>query len=161
MLWFDVIVHWLHLMAAAVWVGGMIFTGYVLMPVARKELPPPVRHPFFKAVGRRFAVLGNGALLILVATGTYKLSLIWGSDGFWSSLAGRVIIVKLGFVAAMLALTTLHNFVWGPRAVRLAARPDQPEYRAMTARLAFWSRVNVVLVVVIVFLGAFLRINPF
>ncbi len=161
MLWFDVIVHWLHLMAAAIWVGGMIFTGYVLMPVARKELPPPVRHPFFKAVGSRFAVLGNGALLTLVATGTYKLSLIWNSDGFWSSLAGRVIAVKLALVAAMLALTVLHNFVWGPRMMQMAARADQPEFKALSLRLAFWSRVNVALVVAIMFLGAFLRINPF
>ena len=161
MLWIDIAVHWLHLMAAAVWAGGMIFAGFVLTPVARRDLPPNVRYPLFKAVGERFAVLGRGALTVLFATGIYKLSQVWNADHFWTSNLGRVISVKLCLVFTMLLLSALHDFVWGPQLAKLAGRTEAPEYKLTLSRLSFWSGVNMALVITIVFLSATIRMNPF
>lgn len=148
-------------MAAAIWVGGMLFTAFVLTPILKKELAPQVRYPLFKAVGKRFAAVGRAALTILIVTGTYKLIQAWNSEGFWQSHFGRVIAFKLSLVFVMIVLSVLHDFVWGPRLAAFGGGPDGAEYRALARRLAFWSRVNVALVVAIVFLGAYLRINPF
>lgn len=158
---FDTFVHGLHLLAAAVWVGGMIFAGFVLAPIARRDLPPQVRYPLFKAVGERFAVLGRAALAVLVVTGGYKLFLIWRSLDFLGSGYRSALWIKLCLVFAMIVLSVLHDFVWGPRLVNLSARPDSLEYRRTLSRLSWGARVNVALAVLIVFLGAILRMNPF
>ena len=161
MLWMDILVHCLHLLAAAVWAGGMIFAGFVLTPVARRDLPPQIRHPLYKAVGKRFAVIGGAALATLIATGIYKLFQIRNADHFWTSHSGRAMSVKLFLVFTMLCLSALHKFVWGPRLAKLSGRTDAPEYELTLSRLAFWSRVNVAIVIMIVFLGAIIRMNPF
>lgn len=161
MLWIDVVIHALHLLAAAVWVGGMIFTAVILAPVLRRDLAPPARYPLFKAVGLRFAVAGRIALTVLVVTGIYKLVQAWGMDDFWGSHFGKAISFKIVLVAAMIALSLLHDFAWGPKLESLSRRSDDPEYRATLWRLSFWSRVNLALAVAIVCLGAYIRMNPF
>ncbi len=161
MLWFDTFIQWLHLMSAAIWVGGSIFVGIVLTPIARRDLPAQARYPLFAAVGKRFGLIGRSALLVLIATGVYKISLSWGSDGFWESVIGRVIIIKIALLTVMIALNLLHDFVWGPRLAQMSPHDDPAGHQATLFKLSFWSRVNVVIAVVMVFLGAFIRMNPF
>lgn len=157
----DTVIHWLHLMSAIIWVGGMIFAGWMLTPIARQELPPNFRAVLFKRIGKRFYVIGWTAVIVLIATGSYKISLIWETLELTDSTFGIALLIKLGLVSIMLTLSSLHDFVWGPRMRNLAERMDSDEYRKVAARISFWARVNVVAAILIVFLGAFLRMNPF
>lgn len=161
MLLFDVFIHWLHLMGAVIWVGGMIFAGWMLTPVARQELPPNVRAVLFRRIGKRFYIIGWVALAVLIGTGTYKISLVWGTLKLFDSIFGGALLLKLSLVSIMLVLSFLHDFIWGPRLAKFTEDMDPNEYRKAVARISFWARVNVFAAILIVFLGAFLRMNPF
>ncbi|MBI4213384.1 MAG: CopD family protein [Chloroflexi bacterium] len=125
MSWSLVIVT-LHILAAITWVGGMIFLAMVTVPALR-GLEPPLRAAVLRAVGRRFRVVGWGALTVLVITGLLNAARYgYGPyelvTGQWlESDFGRLLALKLALVAAMAGLTLAHDLV-GQRANALATR---------------------------------------
>lgn len=159
MSWTDSVVHWLHLMAAVLWVGGTLATSLVVHPVLRGRLPDAERAAVYGELGRRLSLLQWGTWSTLLATGLWKL---WGlrhtPDVFFGTF-GRVLAVKLALVAAMVWLSLLHARSWGPA---LADGRLEPAARAALARkAAFWGKVNGGLMAGIVFCAALLRFNPF
>ena len=64
---------WLHIVAVAVWLGGMAFLALVLVPTIRspkyRALAPELVH----ATGVRFRTVGWIALALLVASGVGNL----------------------------------------------------------------------------------------
>lgn len=155
----DVVFHWLHLMAAVAWLGGMIFTAFLLGPVLRARLTPEARLPLIREVGLRFKHLEWSCLAILIGTGTWKIATAGPLAAVFDGAYGRVLVLKLHLVAAMLVLSALHTFAWGPRLAEL--RPGTQEQAALTRRVVFWARVNLGLGLAVVFCAALLRMNPF
>lgn len=99
---------------------------------------------------------------MLLASGIYKIVQVWDSiEMLMNSPFGIALSLKLGLVAVLLLLSYLHDFVWGPQLIKLNEQLSSEEYRKSVARLSFWARVNVLIGIAIVLLGAFLRINPF
>lgn len=80
----------LHVLAAAVWVGGQL-TLAGLVPGLRALSPDAPR-----AVGRRFAQLAWPAYAVLVATGIWNVVAV---HAHWSGAYGNTLIVKIGVVA--------------------------------------------------------------
>lgn len=146
-----------HILAATLWVGGLLFMVLVIVPATR-HLPPPERARLFNSLGRRFRVVGWSALAVLVATGL----LLAGYRGVYARLetwrfpAGvfdQVLLAKVLVVATMLVTSALHDFVLGPRGVRQAAAPAM----APAGRWSAWlARVTTVLAVVAVALAVLL-----
>jgi putative copper export protein len=138
-----------HVLAAMLWVGGMLFLGLVGAPVLRRVEPAALRARLFRDLGRAFRPVGWGAIGVLLATGVTNLWLTGVLDGrlatasFWSAPYGRTLAWKLAAVAAMLATSALHDFVLGPRAGRL----DPASSAAVRARsrAAWLARIGVVL----------------
>ena len=64
---FLLVVRWLHLVTAAVWVGGSIFILLVLRPLARSA--PNAPRPLTAAAAMEFRGLVNLCIVVLVATG--------------------------------------------------------------------------------------------
>lgn len=159
MIWGEAAVHWLHLMAAVVWIGGMVFIAGVLNPLLRERLAPEIRLPLLREAGRRFLWVEWGAFAVLLATGLWKLSQRgpWSQafDGDW----GNVLAVKLSLVAFAAVLSVLHSLVWGPRLASVA--PGSTDHARLTRRLVIGSRVGIVLALAVVFCAALLRMNPF
>ena len=62
-----------HLLAAIVWVGGMLFLALVVVPATRR-LPAVERASLFDLVGRRFRAVGWACVALLLATGLVNLS---------------------------------------------------------------------------------------
>jgi uncharacterized membrane protein len=159
MSWTDSFVHWLHLMAAVLWVGGTLATSLVVHPVLRGRLGDPQRAAVYAELGRRLSRLQWGTWTVLLGTGLWKL---WGlrhAPEVFSGPFGRVLAVKLLLVAGMVELSLLHAQSWGPK---LAEGRLEPAARAALARkAAFWGKVNGALMAGIVFCGALLRYNPF
>ena len=150
-----------HILSAIVWVGGMLFLALVVAPATR-EMAPDERGALFDAVGRRFRTIGWTCIALLVVTGAVNMSyrgVTW--DRFFSgqlleSDFGRVLVVKLGVVTAMLGLSLAHDFVIGPASVRALERkePDAPRAAAALRRRASWlGRVNALLALLVVALG--------
>jgi uncharacterized membrane protein len=64
----ESIVFWIHLLAAATWVGSQVFMFAAVMPALR-TLDDTARRGAVLVLNKRFARLGWGALVILVLTG--------------------------------------------------------------------------------------------
>ena len=141
----QLVVRFLHVVAAITWIGGMLFIALVLVPVTRGVADPALRRTLVQAAGRRFRTVGWIALAALVASGLVNLMLrpeLLGAPRFW---------VKAVLVLVALGLSALHDFVLGPR----AGRPDL--YPSARAHASWLARGEVVLVLVIVALGLALR----
>jgi copper resistance protein D len=145
----------IHILSAAVWVGGMLFLALVVVPVAR-PLPAADRAALIGAIGRRFRAVGWACIALLITTGVINLAyrgLTW--ENFFSaqmlaSQFGRVLLLKLGLVAAMIVLSAVHDFAIGPRSVCLAESKasEAPEQMASLRRQASWmARLNALLAV--------------
>ncbi len=157
------VVVFLHLTAAAVWVGGLLFLALVAIPVAR-QLPPAERAHLVTALGRRFLPVAWTALGVLVVTGVASAALrgvTWEAvvtGRLWGGTFGRLLTVKAMLVAATLALSGLHDFLLGPASTRVADRhgPDSPAAVRLRRRASWIARANTALALVIVALAVML-----
>ena len=136
----TLLLRWLHLVAAITWIGGMLFVALVMVPVMRRE-DPALRARIFHVTGVRFRSVGWIALGLLVATG---LGNVWLHPYF---LRLPRFHLKLGLVALALVLAVVHDFVLGPRAGKPGAHPS------VRVGASWVARVNVLVVLAIVFLG--------
>lgn len=125
---------WIHVLAAAAWVGGMMFLVLVVGPFARGQTPKE-RARLFKEFGQRFRPVAWWALGLLYVTG---IGNVWAMGvplaalldaAFWQTPFGRVLGAKLGFVVLATAISAYHDFVLGPRASALGAAGDNDAYR--------------------------------
>lgn len=145
----------LHVLAALLWLGGMFFLAAVGAPVLRSVEPPELRIELFRRLGERFRTVGWGAIAVLLLTGVMNLHYrgllsteIWGSREFWRTGLGQALAWKLGAVAAMLLISTVHDFLTGPAAARL--RPGSPAALSARRRAAWLARINAIVGVVVV-----------
>src|SRR6476620_11404806 len=88
----------IHVLAALLWLGGMLFLGVVGAPVLRAIEPPALRQRLFSELGRRFRAVGWVAVATLVATGTLMLNArgllhgsVLGSAAFWHTAFGTTL----------------------------------------------------------------------
>jgi uncharacterized membrane protein len=145
----------IHILAAMLWLGGMLFLGVVGAPALRAVEPAELRQKLFRDIGMRLRGVGWASIGVLVITGIANLRFRgWlsgggmGSAAFWSTSAGHALAAKLAAVAAMIVISAIHDFLHGPRASRLV--PGSPEAiaaRRMAMRLA---RVNALVGVIVV-----------
>jgi putative copper export protein len=141
----DLLVRSLHLIGAAVWVGGMVMLG-LAVGAARRTVPEEERVALFRSLGRRFLVAGGIAMAVLIATGTDMAA---DRLGAWSDLTdtdyGERLLAKLVVVAAVVALTLFHSLVQGPALTRLRARalehPEDEDLRRLIRRKAARSGI--------------------
>jgi uncharacterized membrane protein len=146
---------YLHILSAMVWVGGMLFLTLVAVPIARR-LPPPERARLLDALGRRFRVVGWSSVALLVATGIVNSGyrgVTWGSlasGAILDTTFGQLYCLKLSLVAAMLAITALHDFVLGPRSTRALAASSAGTPQGPGRRTLRWLTVLALLLALLI-----------
>jgi len=131
------LVVWLHVLAAAVWIGSMAFFVVVVVPVVRRAENRAAAPRLLHALGLRFRALGWVALGVLIATGVANLHFhlitvsYFFSRDFWSTSFGRAFAYKLSFVIAALGVAVIHEIL----------TPTDPEapVSASRRRHASWS----------------------
>ncbi|WP_433237945.1 hypothetical protein ACQPYK_29895 [Streptosporangium sp. CA-135522] len=121
MTWWSV-VRFLHVLSAALWVGGQLTVSLVVLPLARRLLDEQRRAEVLSAVGRRFGIV-TAAVLLPVQLGT-GVALAWRKGVTWASLAdpgyGRILAAKLLLFCAVMAAAGLHGWASGAARPRLA-----------------------------------------
>jgi putative copper export protein len=141
----DLAIRSLHLIGAAVWTGGLVFLG-VVAAVARQTIPPGERIVFFRALGRRFALVALVAATAIAATG---IDMAIDRIASWSALLdtsyGRILFAKIVLFALALGEAVVHSLVLGPRLGRLREAlietPDDPVLQARLRRTAAVSGI--------------------
>ena len=145
----------LHLLAAVVWVGGMIFAHNSLRPAAAQVLEPPLRLELWVQVFRRFFVLVWVSIILILATGYWMLFNYFG--GF--SGAGIHIHIMHG-AGIVMVLIYLHVFFVPYRRLRQAVIiQDYPLAGAQLNQIRKLVGINIViglLVIIIASAGRYL-----
>ena len=118
------VLAWIHLFAAVLWIGGMLFLSLTLVPVLRQDSFASSCRPFFKAVALRFRRLVWMCILLLLVTGPLLLS-----QHVASPLAPTtwppVVQAKLELGLLLLLLTAIHDLFLGPRVGRILSVPEE------------------------------------
>jgi putative copper export protein len=100
----------IHLLAAAVWVGGSTALVFVGVPAIRTLEGEP-RGRAMRELGLRWRPLGYGALLVAALTGVALASREWQHGTAFQA----VLWTKVVLFVCLVVVSYLHNFVLGPR----------------------------------------------
>lgn len=154
-----IIIGWLHLVAAAVLVGGDFFVDRTLWPVMEKSHSAAARK-FAHANAERYVPIGWIAGVVLVITGLIRMAGL-GALNFetlFASAYGNVLLAKIGLVAVMSVNSVLLSHE-SERLSELAKSDDSnPEsVIKVSTRLRFFSRANLSLGIIIILLAVALR----
>lgn len=156
--WIYIASVWLHVLAAAAWIGSMLFFAAVIVPAMRDPAAAAGSPVLLQIVGRRYRVFGWTSLGILVITGVTNLwfrGIRWAllTDGeFWGSSFGRVLAWKLAFIALVLVATFGHD-AWMGTAAAKRALVDRASAaaKAYRKRASLLGRSTLVLSLVVLF----------
>jgi uncharacterized membrane protein len=138
-----------HLLAAAVWVGGSTALIFVGVPAIRVLEGEP-RGRAMKELGLRWRPLGYGSLLVHGLTGVELARHDW-SEG--RSPFQTVLWVKVALSVGLVTASYLHNFVYGPR-LQEEIKEGLPEKTRPTLVVVGWT--SLALTVTVPILGAIL-----
>ena len=154
---------WLHILAAAVWIGGIVFLSLVLVPVSRNPDYRSVASSIIQGTGIRFRVVGWICLSVLILSGVFNLYYRgFGFIGFFRGLLGQgsfgtVLTIKLLLVSIILLISAIHDFLIGPKAMSLwQADPTSPEALRLRRLASLIGRANLILALLVVALGVVL-----
>ena len=142
----------LHVLAAAVWVGGTVALVFIAVPMARM-FEGEDRARALRRLGSGWRPIGWSMLAILAATGL----LLAGEDGIFSGDASTrfyaVFAVKVSLVGALAAGAFFHDFVLGPGLAR-QIREGRPQ--TLRRRLVVVGWFNFALTLTVPVLGTVL-----
>jgi copper transport protein len=131
-------IDWVHLCAVAVWVGGLFFLGFALLPALR-PLGGPARTRLLSALVPRFSTVAAVSVVVIILTGLYQTVRLVDSWSVFIDLAwGRALVLKLVLVMALLLLGAFNLLIVRPRLTEYARRMDRAtRERAARLRLDF------------------------
>jgi len=148
---------WIHLLAAVVWVGGMVFLSVVLVPVLKRDGDFARHVALFRTVAYRFRAVVWGAMGILVATGSVMAmgrSIPLTEPWQWPT----IFVAKISMVSFLFTLTLLHDLVVGPQVRRILGTTEADRssrdrmlvrYSALVPRLSLLVALLVLLLAVV------------
>ena len=146
----------LHVLAALLWLGGMMFLAAVGAPVLRQVDSAVLRAELFRKLGVQFRAVGWAAIVVLLVTGVSNLWLrgwlrsdVILTRGFWLAPFGRMLLFKLVAVFLMLIIQATHDFRQGPRASQTV--PGSPAALRFRRRAALLARVNALIGVALIY----------
>lgn len=138
---------WLHVLSAAVWLGGLLFQSHILFPLLARGAPG---EPVAQAV-RRFRRVAWTALALLVLTGLHNLTRLPPVAAMVESGVLKLLALKLFLVVVLLMLSAHRDFGVAARFIRAVAA-GRHEAAALQAIVRI-DRVLLVLGVILVYLG--------
>ncbi len=138
-----------HLLAAAVWVGGSVALVFAGVPAIR-VLDGEPRGRAMKELGLRWRPIGYGSLLVLALTGVELARHDWEEA---RSPFQTVLWVKVALSVGLVIASYLHNFVLGPR-LQGEIRDGRPETTRPTLVVVGWT--SLALTIIVPILGAIL-----
>ncbi len=123
----ELFIRWIHLIAAIVWFGGIVFSVSVATPILRKhfQIPESVQHA--SAIRNRLRHIIRFTIHILLITGAMNLFIVGlNTQMRFSQDYGYFVafIVKLAFVGLMTLFHSLHIAVFNRRLEAAVANPN-------------------------------------
>jgi uncharacterized membrane protein len=156
----QAIITWIHLVAAAIWVGGSLFLGVVLAPILKKmSIPLEERLQIMIKVGRRFNKIAVPSLIILIATGLYSShQLLSNPNILLATSYGSYLVIKIILVIALIITFTIHVRIIRKDVEDKIMSKQMPEQQIQKLRkkIIILGEITVVISVTILFFAALL-----
>jgi len=156
----QAIITWIHLVAAAIWVGGSLFIGIVFSPLL-KTMTSSIqeRMQIMIRVGRRFNKIAVPSLIILMATGLYTSHVLLSKPELLVSTSyGTFLIIKIILVIALIITYAVHV-----RVIRkdveekiMSNQMPETEIQKLRKKIIILGEITVVLSVAILFFASLL-----
>jgi uncharacterized membrane protein len=70
---------WMHVLLACVWVGGLIYTGAVVVPFSVRQSPAE-RQRILRGLARKFRMIGWTSIILLVVSGLFNATQRYGLE---------------------------------------------------------------------------------
>lgn len=156
----QVIITWIHLVSAAVWVGGSLFIGAVLAPVLKKmSTSLEERIQIMVKVGRRFNKIAVPSLIILIVTGLYNSQGILSQpDLLFSTSYGTFLIIKIFLVIALIIAFVIHVRIIRKEVEKkiISKQMTEIQIQKLRKKIIILGEVIVIISVAVLFFAALL-----
>lgn len=128
---YAVLADWLHLLAAALWIGGMLYLAVIYLPLLRGRQQLEQAHSLLTILPR-FSLLAISGVVIMAVTGPFNATVHMNSFAqLTTTLYGRALVVKVLLVITLLLTSAFHVGLLRPRLKR-----DYLRYAALHATVA-------------------------
>ena len=112
---YAIVIDWLHLLAASLWVGGMMYIATNYLPVL-KRLHIPQQARSLVTVLPYFSPLAIAGVVIMAITGPFNATFHLTSwQQFLSTAYGRALLVKIALIGGLLVTSAIHVGILRPR----------------------------------------------
>lgn len=140
------VILWLHVVSAVVWVGGLAWQSHVLLPLARRG-----EAAVFAEAARRARPVTWTAIGVVVLTGFYNVTQLGPIDRVMQSGAGLLVAGKFILVIALAAIMGQRDFAQLAllRGALASGGDPQPALRSITRM----DRSVLLLALVVIYLG--------
>jgi copper transport protein len=110
-----VLMDWLHLLAASLWVGGMIYITTTYLPVLTRRSMTERAHSLITLLPY-YSPLAIAGVVIMAATGPFSAAIRLSSwEQLFTTAYGRALTVKILLVMALLITSAIHVLLIRPR----------------------------------------------
>ena len=120
----PIFLDYFHGFAASIWIGGLIFLSFVLVPRLVKVKPEVLKIKLGSIIIPRFSSIILPILGSLSITGP---ALLWSIESdfslAFSSLYGKILVVKLTLAVIMIILGAYHQFITQKKIQNLLVKP--------------------------------------
>ena len=156
----QAILTWIHLVSAAIWVGGSLFIGIVFSPLLKTMTDSlEERMKIMIRVGRRFNKIAVPSLIILMATGLYNSHMLIGNPNLLVATSyGVFLTIKIILVIALIITYAIHV-----RVIRrdieeniMLNKMSESQIQKLRKKIIILGEITVVLSIAILFLASLL-----
>jgi putative copper export protein len=124
-----VMTDWTHLLAAAIWIGGIAQIALAWLPVIRRATSS-LRSEVTRSVLERFGKVALPAFLVVAGTGLVNALIELGEiKALWDTAYGRVLALKIALVGLIAFASYLHALRLRPKLLSTSTPTDQIERR--------------------------------
>lgn len=156
----QALLTWIHLIAAAIWVGGSLFIGIVFSPLLKTITDSlEERMKIMIRVGRRFNNIAVPSLIILMVTGLYNSHMLLGNPQLLVATSyGIFLTIKIILVIALIITYAIHI-----RIIRkdveekiMSNQLSIPQIQKLRKKIIILGEIIVVLSIAILFFASLL-----
>ena len=140
------VVLWVHLVGAVIWIGGLAYQTHVLLPAARRGDPRP-----FAEAARRARPVTWTAIAFVVLSGFYNVTQLGPLERVMQSGAGLLLAAKFALVIVAIALAAQRDFAHVP--ILAAALRQSGDAAAPLRAVGRIDRIVLLLALVVIYLG--------
>ena len=156
----QALLTWIHLISAAIWVGGSLFIGIVFSPLLKTMANSlEERMQIMIRVGRRFNKIAVPSLIILMATGLYSSHVLLGKPELLIATSyGTFLIIKIILVIGLIITYIIHV-----RVIRkdveekiMSNQMSKNQIQKLRKKIVILGEITVVLSIAILFFASLL-----